>query len=152
MVVKHMKQMVKQIGGEVATPLTCGVADEADEADDPGLLHMGAHTHAHARTRGCNAKHLLPASSASHSMRIAFPNRRTAALYRLNRNHHVRVWCTCMDRPSRTPGYYSERPLGVVMADPRRLGAWDALGYVDVRVPGAALALWQEHVLEVTGR
>lgn len=85
-------------------------------------------------------------------MRLAFPNRRSAAAYRLNRNHHVRVWCECMDRPARTPGDYSERSRADVLSDPRRLGAWDSLGYVDVREPNAALELFQRHVAESEDR
>lgn len=83
---------------------------------------------------------------AGHEMRTAFPGREVARRRGMNRNHHVRVWCTCMDQPAHPPGSYSTRPTAEVLNDPRRLGAWDDLGYADVRVPGQALALWREHI------
>lgn len=87
-------------------------------------------------------------------MMTAFPARTVAARRGLNRNHHMRVWCTCMADQKAPPGYFRsgpyspERPSHVVAADPRRLGGWDDLGVVDVRVPNSAVDLWRQHVRE----
>jgi hypothetical protein len=62
----------------------------------------------------------------------------------LSANHHARVWCSCMaDQIS--PGGYTVRPLRLVLSDPRRLGQWDALGVVDLRVTGSALEMFHRH-------
>jgi hypothetical protein len=80
-------------------------------------------------------------------MMTAFPAREVARRRGMNRNHHVRVWCTCMSQIE-SPGLYSERSPSVVEADPRRGGLWDDLGFVDVRVPNSALDLWKRHLEE----
>ena len=91
-----------------------------------------------------------------HRMRVAKPSSVTARLYGLNPNHHVRVWCDCMDesrRPRIDPGAVEAAgllPGGVY--DPRRLGAFDWLGLADVRVPGSALSLFRAHIQEVASR
>lgn len=83
----------------------------------------------------------------SHRMMTAFPSRAVAARRNLNRNHHVRVWCSCMEGVQ-DPGYYATRPRREWEPDPRRGGLYDDLGVVDVRVPGSALDLWRRHVEE----
>lgn len=85
-----------------------------------------------------------------HRMMSAFPSRVVAARRGLNRNHHVRVWCRCMEGVE-SPGYYALRPRREWEPDPRRGGLYDELGVVDVRVPGSALDLWRRHVEEVEG-
>lgn len=118
-------------------------------------------THAYAlacarRDRNANHPHrlitlitpLTPARSGvaeQHRMMTAFPSREVARRRGMNRNHDVRVWCTCM-ADVRDPGYYSVRPRREWEPDPRRGGLWDDLGFVDVRVPGSALDLWRRHV------
>ncbi len=84
----------------------------------------------------------------AHQIRMAMPGTVVARQLGINRNHHARVWCSCMDNPSRTPGYYSHRSQADVVADPRRLGAFDDLGVVDVREPGSAVELWRTHLQE----
>jgi len=81
-------------------------------------------------------------------MSMARVSPKYARQHGLNPNHHARVWCSCMDRPSRPPGYYSSRSRAEVVADPRRLGAFDHLGVIDLREAGSALALFRKHVEE----
>lgn len=98
------------------------------------------------------------ARTLNHEMRVAFPSRKTARRMGINRNHHVRVWCTCMDNPIRPPGSYAgtdpsvvnDRSVYQAINDPRRLGNYDELGYVDVRQPNSALDLWRAHVRAAT--
>lgn len=78
-----------------------------------------------------------------HRMRMAFLGQATAKRRGLNKNHHARVWCDCMDCPVYPPGAFGFNPN-----DSRRLGSFDALGVVDLRVPFAGLELWRKHVLE----
>lgn len=81
-----------------------------------------------------------------HVMRVAKPSSVTARLYGMNPNHHVRVWCTCMDhrRRQRTPA-----AVRLGLDDPRALGDVDWLGIADVRQSGSALNLFREHIREV---
>lgn len=88
----------------------------------------------------------------THRMMLAFPSNKVARRTGLNRNHMVRVWCTCQADQISEPGmnpsglYWTDRPSSVVVNDPRRLGGWDYLGVADVRVPNSALDLWRAHV------
>jgi hypothetical protein len=75
-----------------------------------------------------------------HRMRTAFVSRGVARRMGLNRNHHIRVWCDCMDLSSGMP-WGDEN-------DPRRLGTFDALGVVDSREAGSALDLYRRHLKE----
>lgn len=83
--------------------------------------------------------------SDTHQMQMAKVSPQYARAHNLNANHHARVWCSCMDDPVFPPGNFSERPRSAVLSDPRRLGAYDHLGVVDLRVPNSALNLWKEH-------
>lgn len=90
--------------------------------------------------------------STPHKMIIARPSRGVAKRLGLNPNHQARVWCTCMEdalHPGLS-GVFSERPMHEVLADPRRLGSYDALGVIDLRVPYSAMALWRAHIREAT--
>lgn len=92
-----------------------------------------------------------------HEMRLAFPSQKVARRLGLNKNRHVRVWCTCQEDAVVGAGTYAGQDAAVkyprtayqAVHDPRRLGGWDALGVVDVRDPHAALDLFQAHVREV---
>jgi hypothetical protein len=87
-------------------------------------------------------------------MMVAFPSRVVARRTGLNRNHHLRVWCTCMEDSVSEPGTYAGQHSTVVnprtaeqaASDPRRCGGWDHLAVVDAREPGSALAAWREHL------
>lgn len=81
---------------------------------------------------------------AAHAMLMAVPGPKVARAMGLNRNHHVRVWCTCMTRGTGTP-WGDEN-------DPRRLGSFDALGYADVRVAGDVVSIYQQHLKRVRER
>jgi hypothetical protein len=70
----------------------------------------------------------------------------TARRLGLSSNHHARVWCSCMDHPLHKPGNWSERGEEHARNDPRRLGAYDHLGVIDLRVANSGLALWRHHV------
>lgn len=80
-------------------------------------------------------------------MFLAKPSRETAAAYKLNTNHHVRVWCSCMDEA----GVVVSPRTTFETLDPRRLGEWDALGAADVREPFSALRLFRDHLREREG-
>lgn len=126
--------------------------------------HARAHMRAPAKTffsEGVPSHLSLPATAVirggeavvdgvRHLMRTAMPGRKTAKQYGLNPNHHIRVWCSCMDDPAGTPGEWSERSQAEVLADPRRLGAYDWLGVADVRESGSALALFRQHIEDVS--
>jgi hypothetical protein len=86
---------------------------------------------------------------SGHQMRMALPGRVVARRLGINRNHHARVWCSCKDNPITPPGTWSHRSRTDVLADPRRLGAYDDLGFVDVRTPGSAVDLFREHLASV---
>jgi len=73
-----------------------------------------------------------------HKMRVAFPSRKVAKRLGLNRNHHLRVWCDCMDLGN--VGLWGDKN------DPRRLGNYDALGIVDTREPKSAQNLYRKHL------
>lgn len=81
-----------------------------------------------------------------HRMITAFPGRRQAKMYGLNRNHHVRVWCSCMDDPVFPAGTFGATERSA--RDYRRVN-WDWIGIADVRIPGSALAIWRKHIEEV---
>ena len=89
-----------------------------------------------------------------HKLRVARPSREVARRLGLNRNHHVRLWCECMDDPVAPPGTYAGQHAAVVnprsaeqaAEDPRRLGGYDHFAVVDVREPGSILAAYREHV------
>jgi hypothetical protein len=83
---------------------------------------------------------------ADHQMFMAKLSPQVAKRMGLSKNHHARVWCGCMTDSKYAPGYFSTRTPEQVLADPRRLGSWDALGVVDLRIPGSALALYREHL------
>lgn len=87
-----------------------------------------------------------------HKMMVASPSLTVARRRGVNKNHSLRVWCTCMAAQKYAPGYFSMRRQREVEPDTRRLGGWDDLGVVDVRVPGSALDLWREHVREAESR
>ena len=97
-----------------------------------------------------------------HRMRVAKPSSTTARLYGLNSNHHVRVWCTCMDARRFKRVEVPERQtfnhgisvdemaaMPAFLDDPRSLGGVDWLGIVDVRTPGSALQVFRRHIQEV---
>lgn len=99
------------------------------------------------------------ADRVEHRMMTAFPSAQTARRYGVARNHALRVWCTCMAGQRSAPGdlpsgvYHDPaRPASSVEADPRRLGGWDWLGVVDVRIENSALDLWRRHVEEAEHR
>lgn len=81
----------------------------------------------------------------AHQMRLAKLSPKTAKRLGLSSNHHGRVWCTCMDNPMWPAGNWSERSQSETLSDPRRLGAWDSLGVVDLRDAGSAITLFREH-------
>lgn len=81
---------------------------------------------------------------AGHRMQIARPSPQAAERYRLNPNHHVRVWCECMDDSAFGAGAFGTTANAAT--DVRRVGGWDWLGHADVREPGSALKLYREHV------
>jgi hypothetical protein len=82
--------------------------------------------------------HTPQRGSGRHEMRVAFPSRSVARRLGLNRNHHLRVWCICMDLGN--VGLWGDEN------DPRRLGNYDALGIVDTREPESALNLYRKHL------
>jgi hypothetical protein len=86
---------------------------------------------------------------SAHQMRMALPGRVVARRLGINRNHHARVWCSCMDDPIHPPGNWSINSKREVLNQPRRLGAYDHLGVVDIRTPGSAVALHREHLASV---
>lgn len=94
-----------------------------------------------------------------HRMMTAFPSQEVARRRGMNRNHELRVWCVCMEDSVSEPGTYAgqhatvvnHRTAAMAANDPRRLGGWDDLGVVDVRVPNSALDLWKEHVRQSDG-
>jgi hypothetical protein len=67
----------------------------------------------------------------------------TARRLGLSSNHHARVWCSCMDNQANPAGHWG---TGALEGKVRRLGAYDWLGVVDLRVPNSGLALWRHHV------
>lgn len=73
----------------------------------------------------------------------------TAKRMGLSSNHHARVWCSCTNDTRFPPGLFtrsiSGRSLREVLNDPRRLGQWDALGVIDLRVVGSAVELFHQH-------
>lgn len=81
-----------------------------------------------------------------HAMRVAKLSPRIAKRMGLSSNHHARVWCDCMDDGINDPGKDSARPMRDVLNDPRRLGAWDAIGVIDLRVANSALDLFRQHI------
>lgn len=89
-----------------------------------------------------------------HTMRLAKPSSATARLYGLNGNHHVRVWCECMDErhPQRQhidPARFGFADLSATLQTDLE---WDWLGIADMRQPGSALSLFRAHVKEVAQR
>jgi hypothetical protein len=103
--------------------------------------------HASTDTASADEPLTVPAAEAcAHKMYLAKPSSRTARRLGLSSNHHARVWCSCMDNPSFPPGQFSHRASAQVLADPRRLGSFDALGVVDLRVPNSALDFWKGHL------
>lgn len=84
----------------------------------------------------------------AHRMRVAKVSPVYAKRNGLSANHHLRVWCECMDHPVSSPGTWSVRSPERVRNDPRRLGSYDHLGVVDMRVPFSALQLFKQHVKE----
>ena len=89
-------------------------------------------------------------------MHIAKVSPKIAKRLGLNSNHHARVWCSCMDDSENGPGFWAgmhpdtvnERTIQQAATDTRRLGSYDALGVIDMRVPGSALELYRAHVRE----
>lgn len=83
-----------------------------------------------------------------HRMRIAKLSPQLAKRLRLSSNYHARVWCECMNDTPYAPGTFTRsiRPLREVLDDPRRLGQWDALGVIDLRVLGSAADLYRTHI------
>lgn len=81
-------------------------------------------------------------SNPEHRMFVAFPSRKAARQYNLNRNHHIRVWCICMDHTKRD-GSWGDSDYHT------RVGNWDWLGVADVRIPGSALEIFHKHLEEV---
>ena len=179
----RMSRMWSRMLGRVTPPLTCGVADVPDVPDESDL----SRTHAGALGRGVkrvmenirDLGHLGPkrdgrgsprivggtayVDGQRHTMRIARPASETARLYGMNPNHHVRVWCTCMDarRFKREPESLPARQrftndvtdedkgaLPTFLDDPRSLGDVDWLGIADVRVPNSALSIFRRHLEE----
>jgi hypothetical protein len=82
----------------------------------------------------------------THKMRMAKLSPRLAKRMGLSSNHHARVWCECMNGSVKPPGYYSMRPEREAVSDTRRLGSWDWIGVVDLRVPNSALDLFRQHI------
>lgn len=80
-----------------------------------------------------------------HTMRMAKLSPKLARRMGLSSNHHARVWCDCMNDGLNAIGTFSARPLRDTMNDPRRLGSWDWLGIVDMRIANSALDLFREH-------
>lgn len=80
-------------------------------------------------------------TGTTHRMRTAIPSHSTARRLHLNRWRTLRVWCDCMDHSSGMP--WGDQN------DPRRLGSFDPIGYVDIRVPNSALDLYHQHLKEV---
>lgn len=105
--------------------------------------HLYRRPHPTPFTVAADGTEALPA----HRLRIAIPSRKVARRLGLNRNHHARVWCDCMDENGGEVRYTYRTPYEA-RNDPRRLGSYDALGFVDLRVPGSALDLYREHLEE----
>lgn len=87
---------------------------------------------------------------AQHKMRVAKVSTVIAKRLGLNANHHARVWCDCMRDGVNPPGTWSHRTLAEVDDDPRRFGAWDCIGVIDLRIAGAAVEMFREHVRACT--